>query len=143
MKSQFQDFEYPIVGVEYEPYIYGDAPFLPTFPEVNKPEFIPVSHRKEDTLFRKGNPERPASQTEGGTIVKSSQPPSGFKCVCPGECSLIDLIRSELAEYELLIAKGKGTWPEGNYVRDDIWNSWRTTIYVLSRLLQKIGVETE
>jgi hypothetical protein len=64
----------------------GDVPRFQALFETATPEFVPAIHRKEDTLFRKGNPERPVSNEEGGKIVKSSQPPSVFKCMCSGTC---------------------------------------------------------
>lgn len=48
-----------------------------------------------------------------------------------------DAIRSRLIEVEEMVARGKGTWPEKNYVRDDVWARWQGELLVLRSLNNK------
>jgi len=47
-------------------------------------------------------------------------------------------IKERLDHYESLISKGKGEWPNNNYVRDSTWDSWHGARCVLNSLWQAI-----
>jgi len=62
------------------------------------------------------------------------------------EDELADLrarIKERLDHYESLISKGKGEWPNNNYVRDSTWDSWHGARCVLNSLWQAIKVAGE
>lgn len=55
--------------------------------------------------------------------------------------AIIEIIKQELQVYDDLIEKGKGTWPNEDYVRDSRWHSWHGSKMALRSVLYKIGPE--
>ncbi len=47
------------------------------------------------------------------------------------------LCETELREADERLAKGKGTWPNSDYVKDDTWNHIRGQAYALRRVLAR------
>lgn len=52
--------------------------------------------------------------------------------------SILALVVKQRDKYQKMVDKGKGTWPEKDYVRDDVWASWLLTLLVLDGIIQKI-----
>lgn len=57
----------------------------------------------------------------------------------PNEAKLETALREELAIFEGLLCKGKGTWGQFGYVRDDVWNVWIAKRDLLQHLLRRTG----
>ena len=53
---------------------------------------------------------------------------------------LVSIIHAEIAKYESLIQRGKGTWPQNDYVRDSVWDAWNAKVSVLRSILDKFGI---
>jgi len=45
---------------------------------------------------------------------------------------------AERDEYAALIAKGKGTWPQPDYVRDETWHHWQGALSVLESAVRRL-----
>jgi hypothetical protein len=55
------------------------------------------------------------------------------KSACNG---LLDDIIERRDQYQRLIDKGKGIWPQDNYVRDDTWTAWNAKLSELNSILR-------
>ena len=54
---------------------------------------------------------------------------------------IIDYIRKELEEVQLRLKRGKGTWPQKDYITDDIWAMWRSDEITLKSILHRFDPE--
>lgn len=59
------------------------------------------------------------------------------------EGSLERVVRAQLREIESWIAKGKGTWPEKNYIRDEAWHRWQGEALALRSVLRQAGLDPD
>lgn len=50
---------------------------------------------------------------------------------------IIEKIKLEAKELKGLLDKGKGTWGNSDYVRDELWARWEGELCVLEMLLDK------
>lgn len=54
---------------------------------------------------------------------------------------LVEAVKTRLKEVNELIARGKGTWPQKDYVRDDTWAGWQAECHCLRMVLQRAGFD--
>ena len=54
---------------------------------------------------------------------------------------IINYIKTELKEVQLRLKKGKGIWPNSNYVRDEIWASLKGEEVTLKSILYRFDPE--
>jgi hypothetical protein len=54
---------------------------------------------------------------------------------------LVEAVKVRLKEVDDLIARGKGEWPNQNYVRDEIWAGWQAERHCLRMVLQRAGFD--
>lgn len=52
---------------------------------------------------------------------------------------VIDYCTKELARLDAQIERGKGTWPNSDYVTDDTWSRWHSQQSVHKRVLEIAG----
>lgn len=56
---------------------------------------------------------------------------------------LLGKLRSMYADVSALIARGKGTWPQNDYVRDETWAHWQGESIALRELLRCAGIDPD
>jgi len=50
---------------------------------------------------------------------------------------IVGMLEGKIEAWNGLIDKGKGTWPNANYVRDEVWTSWRSERRALEDVLRR------
>jgi hypothetical protein len=55
--------------------------------------------------------------------------------------TLEESVRKRLKEVRELIARGKGTWPNPDYVQDHVWDAWNGERHVLRMVLIDAGLK--
>lgn len=60
-----------------------------------------------------------------------------------GPRSLERVVRAQLREVESWLAKGKGTWPEKDYIRDQTWHTWQGEVMALRSALRNAGLDPD
>lgn len=59
-----------------------------------------------------------------------------------GEASrLVTEVKTRLKEVNSLIGRGKGTWPQKDYVKDETWAGWQAERNCLQMVLQRAGFD--
>lgn len=82
--------------------------------------------RSEPQLFRK--------------IRRVLKSPNAELC---GDGSKAGMISRRLDEVHALIAKGRGEWPQSDYVRDETWHRWQGEELALRWVMRQYGGERE
>lgn len=55
--------------------------------------------------------------------------------------TLEESVRQRLKEMRELIALGKGTWPQPDYIRDSVWDGWLGERHALRAVLIDAGLK--
>jgi hypothetical protein len=101
-----------------------------------------MSREKEDASFV-GTLVDEWSGPDGDGIDNYLHEAISYGRATPKRSQLLSWLVAELADVDSRLAKGQGTWPQPDYIRDATWNMWQGERLALGRVLRKIASEGE
>lgn len=77
-----------------------------------------------------------------GDVMRVAQLPELKALSDETPCDVLALVQKERDSMAEVIARGKGTWPQQDYVRDETWASWQGQLSVLESILRRAAPKT-